>query len=74
MVKGINESPIVNPFAQPILTLTIDDQGNSKIETQMPAEVVVKIVTQAMLGTMFAYIDQMALAAQQGKLKTTNLV
>ena len=74
-MKGINNnSAIVNPFAQPILTLTIDDQGNTKMDTQLPAEAVVKIVTQAMLGTMFAYVDQMALAAQQGKLKTTNLV
>jgi hypothetical protein len=74
-MKGINNnSAIVNPFAQTALTLTIDDQGQAKVDTQLPPEVVVKLLTQAVLGMIFSYVDQMALAAQQGKLKTTNLV
>lgn len=65
---------IVNPFAQPALTVIVDTDGNAKVDTQLPPEVAVKLLTQTVLGMLFSYVDQMALAAQSGKLKTTNIV
>jgi len=65
-----NQSGIVNPFARQVLSVTMDDQGQVKLDTQLPPEVVVKALVNITTESIMNYVSQMALAAQQGKLQT----
>ena len=66
MLKGNN---IVNPFARPILKLTIDDQGQSHIETQLQPKDTAKLLATLAMDLTFQYVEQLSAAAQLGKLQ-----
>lgn len=69
LVKGNNDSGIVNPFAKTVLTVTMDDQMQVRVQTDLPPDVVVKSLTNLAIGIIFEHAETLAAAAQLGKLK-----
>lgn len=67
-MKG-NNSAIVNPFALTILTLKINDQGQTHIDTQLPPKETVKALANLVVDLTFQYAEQLAAAAQLGRLQ-----
>lgn len=56
--NGNSDRAIVNPFAQTVLTLTVDDQYRTELKApnMHPAQVT-KILMNVMFDVMFSYID-----------------
>ncbi|NRH21513.1 hypothetical protein HOO68_05740 [Candidatus Gracilibacteria bacterium] len=58
LVKNGSNGQIVNPFARPVLTLSVDDQFQSNLQApDLHPTQVVKILMNVMFDVMFGYID-----------------
>jgi len=58
LVGNGNSGKIVNPFARPVLTLTMNDQAQTELKApDMPPDQVIKVLMTVAIDVMFQYLN-----------------
>ena len=75
LIGNGNDGRIVNPFAQNVLTLKVDDQFNTELKApNMHPAHVTKILMNVMFDVMYSYIDTVTKANEKQPQSENNII
>jgi len=72
MLKGVpRDSRIINPIAKEILALTINDQMQLQLNTQLAPRDAAKLLLNVAMDLVFGYSEALADAVSRGTFKSS---